>query len=50
MRRLPGSRPIASPHAIARGDQDTARTLFTAHLERTRDVRVAALVQAGTEY
>lgn len=35
--------------AIARGDQDTARRLITAHLQRTRDVRVAALVQAETE-
>lgn len=35
--------------AIARGDQDTARVLITQHLQRTRDVRIAALVQAETE-
>lgn len=31
--------------AIASGDQDLARSLLRAHLERTRDVRIASLVQ-----
>lgn len=31
--------------AIAEGDQDRARTVLRAHLERTRDVRIAALVR-----
>ncbi|MCW0213457.1 MAG: GntR family transcriptional regulator [Pseudonocardia sp.] len=31
--------------AITAGDQDAARTLLRAHLERTRDVRIAALVR-----
>jgi DNA-binding GntR family transcriptional regulator len=31
--------------AIVRGDQDQARTLLRSHLERTRDVRIAALVR-----
>lgn len=34
--------------AIARGDQDDARALVTKHLQRTRDVRITALVQAET--
>lgn len=32
--------------AIAAGDQDAARQVLRAHLERTRDVRIAALVRA----
>lgn len=31
--------------AISDGDQDRARTVLRAHLERTRDVRIAALVR-----
>jgi DNA-binding GntR family transcriptional regulator len=31
--------------AISAGEQDRARTLLRAHLERTRDVRIAALVR-----
>jgi DNA-binding GntR family transcriptional regulator len=34
--------------AIAAGDQDTARSLLRTHLERTRDVRIAALVREET--
>ncbi|SOD62131.1 DNA-binding transcriptional regulator, GntR family [Streptomyces zhaozhouensis] len=34
--------------AIAEGDQDRARTLLRTHLERTRDVRIAALVREET--
>ncbi|MCW2879523.1 MAG: transcriptional regulator, GntR family [Sphaerisporangium sp.] len=32
--------------AISSGDVDAARSLLTTHLERTRDVRIAALVRA----
>jgi DNA-binding GntR family transcriptional regulator len=31
--------------AIVAGDEDTARTALREHLERTRDVRIAALVR-----
>ncbi|GAA1847382.1 GntR family transcriptional regulator [Pseudonocardia ailaonensis] len=34
--------------AITAGDQDTARSLLRTHLERTRDVRIAALVREET--
>lgn len=34
--------------AIAEGDQTRARTLLRTHLERTRDVRIAALVKEET--
>jgi DNA-binding GntR family transcriptional regulator len=34
--------------AITAGDEDTARSVLRRHLERTRDVRIAALVQTET--